>query len=194
MTIQDIVDESAGYGMRFQRWMRFILNWECEFWADGRTIRTENVPGDGGGLTFAGIDKRSHPDFDYDEPRAADVARIYFGQYWEPSRAEALGFPVGEVVANFSVNMGLRASAKLLQTAVNQLPGKGATVVDGRIGPQTIEAASTEDPERLADLIEDEADERYRDIVRARPSQRKFLRGWLNRDDAVEKWWRDLSP
>ncbi len=192
MKPSDIISAAEPFGVRFQRWLEFVLRWECEFNSAGN-IRTENVHGDGGGLTFAGIDQRSHPKFNYSNPKAYEVAKIYHDQYWAPARADALSFPVGEVVANFAVNMGLRPAVKMLQTAINILPDRGSTVVDGVIGAQTIHAALEEDGEKLADLIEDEADERYRNIVAARPSQRKFLQGWLNRDNSMEKWWQTLA-
>jgi len=181
-----------GGSMRFTRWLEFVLEWECVFNRKGDII-AENDPNDAGGLTFAGIDRRSHPDFPFAGPTPSNVAAIYLRQYWQPSRAEELGFPVGEVVANFAVNMGLRAAAKLLQTAINQIPAGGSCRVDGGIGPETLKAAKLEPAAKLADLIEDEADERYRRIVQLNPRNRGFLQGWLNRDNALEAWWMKLA-
>ena len=192
MKPRDIIKAGEKYGTRFQNWLSFVLQWECEF-NKGGNIRTENVPGDAGGLTFAGIDKRSHPKFNYLDPSASEVAKIYFEQYWKPSRADLMAFPVGEVVANFAVNMGLSRAVSLLQTAINRIPEGGSCRVDGIIGAKTLEATFLEDPLVLADLIEDVASERYRGIVEARPSQRKFLSGWLNRNRALESWWKSLA-
>ena len=188
----DIIRAGSPYGVRFQNWLYFILRWECEFNKEGN-IRTENVPGDGGGLTFAGIDQRSHPKFNYMHPTPEAVAKIYHADYWKPSRSDLLPFPVGEVVANFAVNMGLGRAASMLQSAINMIPAGGSCRVDSSIGPKTIEAARLEDPFVLADLIEDVAGNRYRGIVEARPSQRKFLSGWLNRNRALESWWKSLA-
>lgn len=186
--------ESAGrvYGKRFSDWLGFVLQWEVEYDGEGN-IRTENVSGDRGGLTFAGIDQASHPTFDYANPSAAEVARIFHDDYWNQVCSDTLGFPVGEVVANFAVNMGKKAAVKLLQQAVNTLPAGPSVTVDGVLGPKTIGAAIDEKPESLADLIEDAADSRYRSIVENNPGQRKFLKGWLNRDDALERWWMNLK-
>lgn len=192
MKIPDILQAAERYGSRFKNWLAFVLEWECVFNKQGHII-TENVLGDGGGITFAGIDHRSHPKFNYLHPTPEAVAATYFSDYWKPSQAEAFKFPVGEVVANFSVNMGLRRAVILLQTAINQLPDRGWCVVDGKIGGQTIGAAAEEDAFELADKIEDEATKFYRGIVAARPSQKKFLQGWLNRNAALERWWRTLA-
>jgi len=192
MKKQDIIAASADFGARFHVWLDFILRWECEYDEHGH-IRTENVPGDGGGLTFAGIDARSHPAFCFSDPKPRDVARIYYNDYWQPARVGELPFPVGEVVANYAVNMGLRAAVKLLQTALNSFAAHGGIRVDGVLGPKTVQAVAQVPEEDLADRIEDEAGDRYRRIVARRSSQRKFLKGWLNRNRALERWWQGLA-
>lgn len=196
MKIEDILTSARGSAFgtpRFLAWLAFILKWECEFERDGVTIRAENDPDDAGGLTFAGIDARSHREFNFRNPRPEFVVTVYHNDYWRPSQAAALAWPVGEVVANFAVNMGLGRAARLLQTAINALPGRGQTLVDGRIGVATIAAANMEDARMLADVIEDLADETYRGIVRANPRNMKFLNGWLNRNAALERWWMGLE-
>jgi lysozyme family protein len=189
MRKSDIIAHATEFSARFARILSFVLDWECEYDRYG-SIRAENDPDDPGGLTFAGIDKRSHPDFPFHSPTPGAVSDIYY-RYWQPFAS--LAFPVGEVVFNFAVNMGQRRAVELLQTAINILPGRGDTVVDGLIGPKTLKAARLENPHNLADLIEDRADLRYRGIVVARPRMRKFLRGWLNRDNALERWWMEMA-
>lgn len=168
------------------------MEWECVYDRKGNII-AENDPKDAGGLTFAGLDRRSHPDFDYSNPNPLVIAGTYFNAYWQKVHAEELRFAVGEVVANFAVNMGRGPAISLLQTAINVLPGKGSTVVDGIMGQNTLAASLTEDPVKLADLVEDEADARYRRIAQINPRNRGFLAGWLNRDNALEQWWMKLA-
>lgn len=189
----EIVSYAVRYSARFAAWLEFVLRWECVLNKTGQII-AENDPDDPGGLTFAGIDRRSHPTFPYRTPTPKAVADVYYADYWIPTRAQELAFPVGEVVANFAVNMGRKPAVDLLQTAINILPEKGACIVDGIIGNATIKAAGQEDPRELADLIEDRADMRYRGIVAARSKMRKFLQGWLNRNNALERWWQTLNP
>lgn len=191
MKIHDIISAAQPYGLRFQNWLAFILSWECVYNSEGHIV-SEDVPGDRGQLTFAGIDKASHPNFDYSSPTPDAVAKCYFNEYWTPSRAGFFEFPIGEVLANYAVNMGLSAGVRLLQKAVNSYLGRAELDVDGVLGPKTIAGAKLCNSRRLADLIEDEADARYRRIVQANPSQKKFLQGWLNRNGALEKWWQNL--
>ena len=204
MTKQDVIDAAAAYGSRFQNWMGFQIDWEAVY-SHGQIV-TENVPGDNGGRTFCGIDEASSPAFFHNPITPDAVCEVYFSDYWQ--KVGSLPFPVKEVAANFAVNMGLRAAAKMLQAALNQaaaqrfisalghgLPdffGQTYIAVDGQIGFATQDAAAKSNPHAVAEIINDEADERYRSIVRCSPGKRKFLAGWLNRDVALEKWWHRL--
>jgi lysozyme family protein len=193
MRIADIVSAAGALkSPRFSLWLKFILDHECEFYSGTQNIRPEKVSGDSGGLTFAGIDQASHPGFPFDYPTPAAIVDVYWNRYWLASRAPDLAWPVGEVTANFAVNMGLGRAAWLLQTAINQIPGGGSCRVDRDIGPKTIEASKLEDPRKLADIIEDQADLAYRGIA-ANPTRKKFLAGWLRRDDELEQWWMKLG-
>ncbi len=192
MTISDILDEARASGRSndFVRWLKFCLQWECEFEADGTTIRCEKVPGDSGGLTFAGIDQASHPCFPYGSPHPFDVVCAYLQDGWKPLKAEEIGFPAGSVAANFAINMGVSSAVRLLQEA---LDAQTHVAIDGTLGPATLGAVRGVDLKRLADDIDTAADARYRQIVQAHPSQRRFLKGWLARDAALERWWEKLS-
>jgi lysozyme family protein len=71
---------------------------------------------------------------------------------------------------------------KLLQRAINDLlPTDKWVTVDGKLGRQTLIATKTLDPHKLALRLCDRREEKYYAIVRANPTQRKFLKGWLNR-------------
>jgi len=185
MKPSDIVKAASPYGPRFQKWLEFILTWEVEINSHGEII-IENVKSDHGTATFAGIDHASPPNFDYTNPTSTSVAQIYFHDYWSKVSAEALGYPIGEAVANFGVNMGVNRAGRMLQTILGFNPHSGA--VDGIIGPKTIAATKSFSTEALACLMIDAGDERYRNIANNTHSQFKFLKGWLNRNAALEKW------
>jgi len=192
MTIKDILDcaRASGQTERFTRWLAFVLSWEAVFEKDGVTLRNENVPGDSGGLTFCGIDKASHPHFPYDNPHPFDVVAAYLSDAWKPCHAEELGFPSGEVTANFAVNMGLEASILMLQFAIDE---QSHIVIDGALGPITIKTVQQLNNDKLAEDIEAVADAKYRRIAYLHPVDRKFLSGWLARDAALDRWWKKLS-
>jgi len=188
MTIEEILVAGKDQGDRFSRWLKFVLSWECVFEADGLSIRTENVPGDSGGRTIAGIDEASHPHFDFESPTPKAIVDCYLADGWK--QYSSLNFPICEVCSNFSVNLGFGASIRLLQEGIE---AQTTISLDGKLGPYTLSTANKIDAHRLAEDIESAADSRYRRIAIANPRDRKFLAGWLARDAALDHWWKSLS-
>jgi lysozyme family protein len=193
MTIKDIVG-AAAYDPRFAKWLEFELLHECEYVKGSkgpeelRTIRIENVPGDGGGPTFAGVDYSSHRGFPFSNPKPTDVIAAYRAD-WNACRANELKDPVGETVANFGVNRGNVTAAKLLQQALRHLPDGESIQVDGAIGPNTLRVAnSASDPLKLALLIVSIADVQYEALAKRAARYRQFLRGWLARDQDLREF------
>jgi len=183
MTIADILSatNTAGYSSRFRRWLAFTLKWECECSADHQ-IKLENVPGDSGGLTFAGLTER-------DDGITPDVTPIWVGytyreRYWIASQAEALPMAVGECVANYALNCGPTRAARFLQTALLDFGmgtlSRGGVTVDGILGPRS-RACSWKVPSsrELAIAVISKGNAYYRGI--ATGEREKFLQGWLNR-------------
>lgn len=172
MTKQDVI-AAAGSDKAFTDWLGFNLDHEDVTNRAG-TIIDENVAGDGGGLTFAGVDISSHPHFPFSNPTPAAVVNAYRDD-WLHSSADRLPEPVGATVANYSVNCGTAEAAKLLQTAVY-------ASVDGVIGSQTLSAVAKYKPIQLALKIVDLADIHYERLADNNSRLREFLHGWLNRD------------
>ena len=69
-------------------------------------------------------------------------------------------------------------------TAVRRVQRIVGAQPDGIIGPKSIAAINIAG-EGLAQDIYDDRHRFYEEIVARRPSQRKFLRGWLNRLNAI---------
>ena len=181
MTIEDIIAACQDEDARFRRALKLVLDMECEFLADGKTIRVEKVPGDSGGITFAGIDAESHPRFPFDKPTTYHVWKTYFDCYWQPLYCSQLPSPVGEVLFSQGVNQGTKIVTRMLQLALNDY---GANViVDSSIGNYTIQACWTPGvkPEDLSRAFLSKSKKRYAAIVAGNPSQEKFLHGWNNR-------------
>jgi lysozyme family protein len=183
MTIADILSatNTAGYSSRFRRWLAFCLKWEVATDNDGN-IWLEDVPGDSGGLTFAGLTAKH-------DGMTADVTAIWVGytyreRYWIKSQAEALPMAVGECVANYALNCGPARAARFLQSALLDFGmgtlSKGGVTVDGILGPRSL-ACSWKVPSsrELAIAVISKGNAYYRGI--ATGEREKFLRGWLNR-------------
>lgn len=141
----------------------------------------ENVKGDNGGPTKFGIDQRSHPEEDIRRLTLERARAIYFEEYWLPIAGPLLPWPMDVVVMDIAVNCGRTTAIRYLQARV------GATI-DGRLGPKTLAAAAQMHPVRTAVDLIDRRQRRYLSIVAANPSQRKFLKGWLARNEDLKKF------
>jgi uncharacterized protein (TIGR02594 family) len=100
------------------------------------------------------------------------VRRIYRERYWRPACCPHLPPPLAVFHFDTAVNMGVRAAARLLQSAL-------AVAVDGEIGPITLAAAQAADPRAVLGRYADLRGTRYRSLA---PFWR-FGRGWLARND-----------
>jgi len=154
---------------RFLKFMPFIFEWEGGY---------DNDPDDPGGETNYGIDKRSHPKEDIKNLTKDRAREIYWQEYWLKARCEDLPPRTGEVVMNIAVNAGHGRAAKWLQQAVG-------VPADGIIGKKTLEASGIYTGD-LSRVLLDRTEEHYRSI--ARGGLAKFLRGWLNRNNALRKY------
>jgi len=109
--------------------MSLLLPLECAFESDGVTISTENVAGDSGGRTFAGLDEASHPDFPYNDPTPQAVVAAYEKE-WNKLRSCELPPPLWPALFIQATNQGDQRCETMLQEAINDYGGK--IVVDGQ--------------------------------------------------------------
>ena len=136
---------------------------------------------DKGGQTYAGIARRSNPNWpgwamiDNDETPPAEMVRaLYRWQYWDKISGDHIeSQAVAEAIYTAFVNMGSPA-VKLAQIVAGVTP-------DGKIGPSTLEALRRIDADRFLDRYCIAMVTRYRDIVSKDKTQRVFLLGWINR-------------
>jgi len=137
-------------------------------------------PDDPGGRTKYGISQRAYPDEDIaclTEPRALE---IYLNDYWLPLLLDDIeDQPTANYIFDMAVNHGRRRAVRIAQQAANVL-GAGLEA-DGRMGPLTLDAINDVNLEQYLEELFHVRVDFYEDIVRRRPSSRKFLRGWLRR-------------
>jgi len=148
----------------------------------GYTLHT--VKGDRGGMTYAGIARKFHPDWDgwslvdnNVNPALLTplVAKFYQTKFWDRLKCDQISSP--EVAFNlfdFAVNAGVRTAVKLMQVCVESTP-------DGGMGPNTLKAINAVDAEELVFRYAIAKVARYAQICNRDRSQSKFLLGWLNR-------------
>jgi lysozyme family protein len=186
MKILDILTSAniAACPARFRQALSILIPLECEFEKDGETIETENVPGDSGGRTFAGIDESSNPTFPYNAPTPSAVVATYEKE-WNHLRACELPHPVGVALFVQGTNQGAKTCSSMLQDSITNFGGK--ILVDGNIGPATVRAAWNINGDDLTRAFLAKSRARYTHIITNNPSLQKFKAGWLNRVAAIEK-------
>ena len=121
---------------------------------------------------------------DIKDATAYDAARIFKRHFWDGNnldKLEATHPLCAWVVYDTSVNMGSGVGRKLLQSSI------GGIAVDGIWGPKTYAALSTCDDFQLAVLMLDSRRDRYEYLADHKKVYKRFLQGWLNRVDDLEK-------
>jgi lysozyme family protein len=120
-----------------------------------------------------------------------DVSKIYYHLYYLPCKADQLDWPIDLVHFDSAVNHGIGGAGKLFQRTLNAVNDDYAIGVDGIVGPITLKAyrlaknkTSIED---MSLLYLQKRKEYYEAIIRNRPEQKKFFKGWMNR----LKWLSD---
>lgn len=152
-------------------------------------------PDDSGGATNYGVSLRYARgiglDLDGDGDTDADDIRLvtpdkavdlYLDDFYYKPRFHRLPEPLHAVIFDMAVNAGPPRALILLQEVLNMV-GYDLTE-DGVMGPKTRRAAEEAYSMMGEWLINAYVEQRknfYRSLAARNPSQRKFLRGWLNR-------------
>jgi lysozyme family protein len=153
-----------------------------------------NDPDDLGGETYKGIARNSHgswmgwPIIDShkiktDFPKSLEantklqnmVEQFYFELFWQPLKADQIQNQTSaDSVFDFAVNSGLTTSTRLVQSIVG-------TKIDGVIGEITLNKISSMDFGYFQAALTVAKMEYYMNIIRKRPTSKKFLLGWISR-------------
>ena len=114
-------------------------------------------------------------------PRAEAIA-IYKKQYITDPHFDAIADGnLRMIVVDTSVLFGPGRATKFLQTALGVSP-------DGDLGNDTKKALASADPKQVGRKVIDQRIARHRQRVAEKPSQQRFLKGWLNRCEALRKF------
>ncbi len=164
-----------------------------------------DVKGDLGGPTNYGISTATYNDLrqraEYQGKQwPADVKNISKEQANEIYRNEYhynFGFnkiksdPVRELMTDMAVNNGYDIGANILKESLDQVLGpkdygKGPTVIGPKMRAAIEEISAKGKTQNLVNKMLDIRDQHYKNLAQ-QPEQRKFLRGWLNRNDGFRK-------
>ena len=153
----------------------------------------ENDPNDSGGCTKYGITlddlTEANADLDHDgeftcndvkSMQDADSRVILKKIYWDFFKADSID---NQSVAEYIVDSGLNMGRILIAKWVQGIVGVDA---DGHPGKMTVQAINAHfDADEFNKLYEERI-ERYTNIVNKRPSQSAFMKGWVNRANAIK--------
>jgi lysozyme family protein len=162
----------------FEKALPFVLRWEGGY---------VNHPADPGGATNKGVTQKVYSNWLRRQGRAdadvrnlgdADMAAIYEDGYWTPAHCAELPAPLDQVQFDTAVNMGVGRAVRFLQEAV----GAG---VDGGFGPATRKCVEQADSATAVGRYLDIRERFYRNLAEEKPHLGVFLKGWLNRLEAL---------
>lgn len=106
---------------------------------------------------------------------------IYRKYWWDKLRYSGFNeLIVVEKVFDLAVNCGSSQSHKFLQRAINEI-GEDKLTVDGILGGLTFGAANRADGNKLRQLIREQAEEFYLNLINKNPDLSVFKNGWLRR-------------
>lgn len=166
----------------FKSAVEYVINNECPDGIRGNGGFT-NDPHDAGGATKWGISLLLGSHYGLktaDDVRNLSLERaieIYRDEFWRYD--DIVSQRVATKILDMVVNLGNVRAIQLVQMAVNW--AGGSVVVDGRLGGNTLTAINKIAQDRLFACLIPLLEAYYRSRVNIKPSQARFIKGWLNR-------------
>ena len=163
---------------RIDNLCKFILSWEGGF---------VNDPADRGGATNKGVtlstwkaqgyDKNHDGKIDVNDLKLItddDAMRIMKRNYWDRWKADQIA---SEPVACLLVDWVWGSGVWGIKIPQDMLGVKA----DGVVGSKTLRALNAQDAHTFFDRLKARREQYLLDIVKSRPSNKRFLNGWLKR-------------
>lgn len=151
--------------------------------AQRRKVGYVNDPVDAGGETKYGVAKNANPSLNIATLTWEQAKQVYYDKYWMGGGCHLLTPRLAILHFDGCVNHGVDRASKFLQEVVG-------AAQDGQIGPKTAKAAAAMNELDVCRLICDRRERFYKSIVQNKPSQAKFLNGWLRRITEIRDFVR----
>lgn len=108
-----------------------------------------------------------------------DAKIIYKKMYWDFFKADSIkNQSLAEYIVDGAINQGRGTIAKYVQQIV------GVTA-DGLVGNKTLEAINAHNPKELFEKLKAKREDKYHRIVANNPTQKRFIKGWINRLNSI---------
>jgi lysozyme family protein len=142
-----------------------------------------NDPDDSGGETKYGISKNSYPHEDIKNLTIERAIEIYTRDFWNPNNLSSIqDQTTANLVFRFIVNAGKDTAIRTLQECLNTfVPIIPSVNIDGVLGKRTLQAINNIRTIRLHDTFRVATCRYYLNLVKRKPSQVKYFKGWINR-------------
>lgn len=164
--------------MDFLKAVAYIINHEGGFTDDPDDSGNWTGGEKGKGIlkgTKYGISAASYPNLDIKNLTVDQARQIYYDDFWNPCQCDLLPDAVKLGVFEVATMSSCKTAISLLQKAIN----KPSIIVDGVIGPKTINAALTSDLTALR--YGRERSRVYVSAIKKSPVKIKYLSGWMDR-------------
>lgn len=139
-----------------------------------------NITGDEGGLTKYGITQVTYPNVDIANLTFEQACDIYERDYWNHYFLSNISSQaIANKLMSYLMNMTPLSAIKCLQKAI--VACGGDIPQDGILGSETFKAINLRSPNWLLDRMRIEGVIFYNYRVKIKPTNLKFLEGWINR-------------
>jgi lysozyme family protein len=173
---------------RFLKFIKVVKKLE-----NGSTVNGYvNDPVDAGGETVSGVTRKNYPSikiwqsldkldiaakkrYEPTEEEWKEIDQVFYTNYYVPLKIENFtNEQLALQVFDTGINAGINRSARILQEV-------SKVTQDGIIGINTLTAANS-NPNTL-ELFKERRKSFYNNLVVSKPSNQRFIKGWLNRVD-----------
>lgn len=184
-----------------EKYIAFVKKWEgglSKIKEDSASSFPCPTPHDGisGYHTNIGITYAAWVQF-YGKSKDADFYRmpsdmwfqVFKKGYWDKVKGDVYKSQnIAIFVTGMAWGSGAKQAIMSLQRAINNCGVSCA--IDGSIGPKTLAAANSIEPQKLFDELIEERERFFRAIAEPGSKNAKFLKGWLNRLADYKKTFR----